>query len=104
MAPANLKFADGITYDFFQHHKNYILFQGLLVSQNMSSGVIISTHSLVLQSVTRGQTGNYTCLAVNPRGETMSPMVELKVRCKYHFYCYNLPALSLIINRISNLD
>ncbi|KAL1501112.1 hypothetical protein ABEB36_006499 [Hypothenemus hampei] len=53
---------------------------GVLVSQNVSSGVIISTHSLVLQSVTRGHTGNYTCLAVNALGETMSPRVELKVR------------------------
>ncbi|KAF5299772.1 hypothetical protein FQA39_LY11442 [Lamprigera yunnana] len=52
-----------------------------LVSQNMSSGVIISTHSLVLQRVTRWQSGSYTCLAANNRGETMSKPVMLRVRC-----------------------
>lgn len=57
--------------------------QGTLVSQNMSSGVIISTHSLVLQRVTRWQSGAYTCLAANPRGETVSEPVILRVRCKY---------------------
>ncbi|CAH1164164.1 unnamed protein product, partial [Phaedon cochleariae] len=53
---------------------------GSLVSQNMSSGVIISTHSLVLQKVTRWQSGSYTCLAANPRGETISEPVVLRVR------------------------
>ncbi|CAG9764806.1 unnamed protein product [Ceutorhynchus assimilis] len=63
-----------------KQHKITWYHNGHSVSQNMSSGVIISTHSLVLQSITRGQSGNYTCLAANPRGETMSPIVELKVR------------------------
>uniref|UniRef100_A0AAR5PEF8 Ig-like domain-containing protein n=1 Tax=Dendroctonus ponderosae TaxID=77166 RepID=A0AAR5PEF8_DENPD len=63
-----------------KQHKITWYHNGLTVSQNVSSGIIISTHSLVLQSVTRAQTGNYTCLAANSRGETMSPMVELKVR------------------------
>ncbi|GLV36526.1 sidestep III [Carabus blaptoides fortunei] len=53
---------------------------GALVTQNMSSGIIISTHSLVLQKVTRYQGGAYTCLAVNPRGETLSQPVQLRVR------------------------
>lgn len=52
----------------------------------MSLGVIISTHSLVLQKVTRSQGGDYTCLAANPRGETMSQPVNLRVRCKYSSY------------------
>lgn len=68
--------------------KNF-LFQGNLVTQNMSLGVIISTHSLVLQKVTRYQGGDYTCLAVNPRGETLSQPVNLRVRCK--FFHLNLP-------------
>lgn len=57
----------------------------MLVSQNVSAGIIISTHSLVLQSVTRGHSGNYTCVAANSQGETVSPEVELKVRCEYFF-------------------
>lgn len=48
----------------------------------MSSGVIISTHSLVLQRVTRSQSGSYTCRATNPRGETASAPVILGVKCK----------------------
>nr|CAH7737718.1 unnamed protein product [Callosobruchus chinensis] len=53
---------------------------GQPVSQNMSSGVIISTHSLVLQKVARWQSGSYTCLAANARGETSSAPVYLRVR------------------------
>lgn len=60
--------------------------QGALVSQNMSSGVIISTHSLVLQRVTRWHSGAYTCLAANPRGENVSNPVMLRVRCKYEWF------------------
>ncbi|XP_076268336.1 protein turtle homolog A-like isoform X1 [Rhynchophorus ferrugineus] len=51
-----------------------------LVSQNVSSGVIISSNSLVLQSVNRWHSGAYTCLAGNQRGETISQPVNLKVR------------------------
>lgn len=66
----------------------YISFQGELVTQNMSLGVIISTHSLVLQKVTRWHGGDYTCQAANPRGETMSRPVALRVRCKYRSPCH----------------
>ncbi|XP_018321411.1 hemicentin-1 isoform X2 [Agrilus planipennis] len=51
-----------------------------VVVQNMSSGVIISAHSLVLQRVTRWQGGAYTCLAANNRGESRSKPVILRVR------------------------
>ncbi|GFG29779.1 hypothetical protein Cfor_12706, partial [Coptotermes formosanus] len=50
------------------------------VTQNMSSGVILSTHSLVLQGVTRHNSGSYTCLAANSRGETASKPVNLRVQ------------------------
>ncbi|XP_068896436.1 protein turtle homolog A-like isoform X3 [Tenebrio molitor] len=63
-----------------KEHKITWFHDGTLVSQNMSSGVIISTHSLVLQRVTRWQSGAYTCLAANPRGETVSTPVILRVR------------------------
>ncbi|KAL3285807.1 hypothetical protein HHI36_000329 [Cryptolaemus montrouzieri] len=54
--------------------------KGVLVTQNMSSGIIISTHSLVLQSVTRRQSGEYSCVASNSRGERSSKPVHLRVR------------------------
>ncbi|KDR13666.1 fibroblast growth factor receptor-like isoform X2 [Zootermopsis nevadensis] len=50
------------------------------VTQNMSSGVILSTHSLVLQGVSRHDGGRYTCLAANSKGETASKAVNLRVQ------------------------
>ncbi|CAH0552052.1 unnamed protein product [Brassicogethes aeneus] len=63
-----------------KQHKITWFHDGHPVSQNMSSGVIISTQSLVLQSVTRRQSGAYTCMAANNRGETASTPVHLRVR------------------------
>ncbi|XP_028038634.1 nephrin [Bombyx mandarina] len=50
------------------------------VMQNMSSGIIVSTRSLVLQKVTRGEAGAYTCKAANSRGESSSQAVKLRVQ------------------------
>ncbi|XP_045517545.1 nephrin-like [Pieris brassicae] len=50
------------------------------VSQNMSSGVFISTKSLVLQRVTRQDVGLYLCRAANQIGETTSQSVYLRVQ------------------------
>ncbi|CAG9789232.1 unnamed protein product [Diatraea saccharalis] len=50
------------------------------VTQNMTSGIILSTRSLVLQGVTREEAGGYTCKATNVRGETSSPKVKLRVQ------------------------
>lgn len=58
--------------------------QGMVLTQNMSSGVIFSTHSLVLQGVTRHNAGSYTCAAVNAKGETSSEPVTLRVQCEYN--------------------
>ncbi|KAJ8925413.1 hypothetical protein NQ315_009245, partial [Exocentrus adspersus] len=63
-----------------KQHKITWYHDGTLVTQNMSSGIIISAQSLVLQGVTRWQSGAYTCLAANPRGETVSSPVVLRVR------------------------
>ncbi|KAH9642572.1 hypothetical protein HF086_011165 [Spodoptera exigua] len=52
------------------------------VSQNMSSGVFISTKSLVLQRVTKRDGGLYTCRAANQMGESSSQAVYLRVQCK----------------------
>ncbi|XP_048477987.1 nephrin [Plutella xylostella] len=50
------------------------------VSQNMSSGVFISTKSLVLQRVTRRDSGLYSCRAANQMGEASSQAVYLRVQ------------------------
>ncbi|RVE55340.1 hypothetical protein evm_000238 [Chilo suppressalis] len=50
------------------------------VTQNMTSGIILSTRSLVLQKVTREEAGGYSCKATNVRGETSSAIVKLRVQ------------------------
>ncbi|XP_063831478.1 neural cell adhesion molecule 1-like isoform X2 [Ostrinia nubilalis] len=50
------------------------------VTQNMTSGIILSTRSLVLQRVTRREAGGYSCRAANARGETSSDIVRLRVQ------------------------
>ncbi|KAK7865976.1 hypothetical protein R5R35_009404 [Gryllus longicercus] len=70
-----------------KEHKITWLHNGAVVTQNMSSGVILSTQSLVLQGVTRHHAGSYTCQAANERGETASPPVHLRVQ--YSPVCSN---------------
>ncbi|XP_055585005.1 hemicentin-2-like [Uranotaenia lowii] len=55
---------------------------GLPVTQNVTSGVIISTRSLVLQRVGRYHSGMYACSAANDRGETQSDAVALRIHLK----------------------
>ncbi|CAB3233125.1 unnamed protein product [Arctia plantaginis] len=50
------------------------------VNQNMSSGVFISTKSLVLQGVKKRDGGLYTCRAANQMGESSSQTVYLRVQ------------------------
>ncbi|XP_058813895.1 serine-rich adhesin for platelets isoform X2 [Topomyia yanbarensis] len=52
---------------------------GSPVTQNVTSGVIISTRSLVLQKVGRYHSGMYACTAANDRGETQSEPVTLRI-------------------------
>ncbi|TGZ45921.1 Turtle-like protein A [Temnothorax longispinosus] len=61
------------------------LIPGGVLTQNYSAGIIMSTQSLVLQGIGRDNAGNYTCLASNDRGETTSPIVNLRVQCKRVF-------------------
>ncbi|XP_024936549.1 nephrin isoform X2 [Cephus cinctus] len=63
-----------------EHHKITWRHNGVILTQNYSAGVIMSTQSLVLQSIGRDNAGNYTCLASNDRGETTSPTVLLRVQ------------------------
>ncbi|BES90972.1 CD80-like C2-set immunoglobulin domain [Nesidiocoris tenuis] len=49
------------------------------IHHNVSGGVILSDHSLVLQGVTRATAGEFTCLAANAEGKGTSNPVYLKV-------------------------
>ncbi|XP_076234182.1 fasciclin-2 isoform X4 [Calliopsis andreniformis] len=46
---------------------------------NGTAGIVLSDHSLVLQSITRESAGRYTCMAVNAEGRASSNVVNLQV-------------------------
>ncbi|XP_034662612.1 hemicentin-1 isoform X1 [Drosophila subobscura] len=46
---------------------------------NISQGIIISNHSLVLQGVTRSTAGNYSCVGYNAEGEGISAPFALNI-------------------------
>lgn len=56
--------------------------QGRTLHHNISQGVIISNHSLVLQGVSRATAGNYSCVGFNSEGDGISPPFTLNVLCK----------------------
>ncbi|XP_039282300.1 Down syndrome cell adhesion molecule-like protein 1 homolog [Nilaparvata lugens] len=85
LKPQHIKHGDDVYFECNiranpREHKISWFHNGNPVVQNVSSGVIISTHSLVLQGVTRQHSGQYTCLAANERGETASQPVPLRVQ------------------------
>lgn len=53
-----------------------------MLPHNISQGVIISNHSLVLQGVSRATAGNYSCVGFNAEGDGISPPFTLNVLCK----------------------
>lgn len=59
--------------------------QGRMLPHNISQGVIISNHSLVLQGVSRATAGNYSCVGFNAEGDGISPPFTLNVLCKFVF-------------------
>ena len=56
--------------------------QNKTVEQKIGQGVLISGSSLVLQSVTRAQAGNYTCLATNLEGDAESNSIDIQIKCE----------------------
>lgn len=62
-----------------------------MLFSNPATGTIVSNQSLVLQSVTRGRSGLYTCVGHNQEGDGESNPVQLDVKCKfYKFTVYDL--------------
>lgn len=53
------------------------------MQHNIKDGVIINTKDLVLQKVSKDQSGNYSCFASNVEGDGESNVSQLKVMCKY---------------------
>ena len=62
---------------------NVTYFQGRELSHNVGKGVIILDNSLVLQKVSKTESGVYTCTAHNSEGDGVSNSFRLNVRCKY---------------------
>ena len=60
------------------------------MSHNQNHGIIISNHSLVLQKVTRGQAGSYTCEASNVEGDEVSNPVSITIMCESKIENYSL--------------
>jgi len=67
---------------------NHLCSQGHEIHHNVTAGIILSDHSLVLQGVTRHTAGDYTCLAANTEGKGTSNPVALRVMCEYSVVTY----------------
>lgn len=59
--------------------------------QNATAGIILpGGQSLVLQSVSKASAGEYSCMAVNIEGKSISRSVALEVMCKYILFCIRI--------------
>ncbi|KAL1414608.1 hypothetical protein MTO96_007391 [Rhipicephalus appendiculatus] len=56
------------------------LFDDDEIITNTSAGVIVSSHSLVLQKVHRSRRGRYACVAMNPEGRSTSNIFLLRIK------------------------
>ncbi|XP_069962130.1 neural cell adhesion molecule 2 isoform X2 [Bactrocera oleae] len=65
--------AHPVVYRVDWRHNGYIL------PTNISQGVIISNHSLVLQGVNKASGGNFSCIGYNTEGEGQSPFFNLDI-------------------------
>ena len=78
--------------DFLKLIKNSVLqpqfSQGLRVQTTPEDGlrILAGGKSLVIQSIVRKYSGNYTCVGYNLEGEDVSNAIKLDVLCK-HWFC-----------------
>ncbi|XP_074104616.1 sidestep III isoform X1 [Cotesia typhae] len=63
-----------------EHNRITWKHNGIILMQNATAGIVMSSQNLVLQKIKRENGGNYTCLASNGRGETTSTVVPLRVQ------------------------
>ncbi|CAD6238563.1 GSCOCG00008491001-RA-CDS [Cotesia congregata] len=49
------------------------------LQHNITSGILLTDHSLVLQSITRNSAGDYVCSSVNDEGDSTSNVIQLDV-------------------------
>ena len=59
-----------------------LCFQGKFVQENVSAGILVGNHTLVLQKVGRNHAGLFTCVASNSEGDGESNPFTLDIRCK----------------------
>ncbi|XP_055525427.1 hemicentin-1 [Wyeomyia smithii] len=83
--PDDIKEGDDIYFDCHiqSNPKPYKLawyHNGNELHHNVTAGIILSDHSLALQSVSRNLAGDYTCMAANTEGRGTSTHVTLRVR------------------------
>ncbi|XP_053985490.1 nephrin-like [Hylaeus anthracinus] len=82
--PKNIKEGDGVYFEcnVRANPKAYKLawfHEEEQLHSNVTAGIVLSDHSLVLQRITRESGGNYTCMAVNAEGRARSNAVDLQV-------------------------
>ncbi len=62
----------------------FSIFQGKPLRQDVSSGVILSNQTLVIQRVRRTHAGALFCRADNVEGAGKSNRVDLRIKCEFH--------------------
>lgn len=73
-------------FNNYETNDNILYSQNHLLLHNISQGIIISNHSLVLQGVTRSTAGNYSCVGFNAEGEGISEPFVLNILCKNTYF------------------
>ncbi|XP_057337147.1 hemicentin-2-like isoform X1 [Microplitis mediator] len=53
--------------------------QGKKLHHNITGGIVLTDHSLVLQGITRNSAGDYVCSATNDEGDSTSNIIQLDV-------------------------
>ncbi|XP_003707375.2 nephrin isoform X2 [Megachile rotundata] len=82
--PKNIKEGDGVYFECNvranpRAYKLTWFHEEEELHYNVTAGIVLSDHSLVLQSITRESAGRYTCMAFNVEGRASSNVVNLEV-------------------------